>query len=643
VSRRRGALSFVGAFVLSLVSVVATWLQLAPGFDHVYDLSDESLYLVSADPPQVTAAYVGLFGLYLHPLFAAVGYNVVAYRIVGAVLLLGVGALFAWGCWRFLTAGRSTRSLPTTILITASGAVAAANMYAIYILSPGYNWLCLLGTLLALGAAFWYLETWRRGPQPPSLRRQVAQVGLIVLGIVLSGAGRPPVGLFVVLLVAALVWWGIPAGRRARLRVLALILAWLVVAGILHVIFIADLTRTLEILQTTSYMAELAAPDGTAGIFKLAAVQFFRAPGKIWDVAHLFVLVGFLPLLALFSKRPTRVALAFGLLVIGLLAFVIEWILAGGFQPPEYDVMWAEPVFWMALIAIVCIGMLCVRIVEERSIALNQEQANGAMRPDTAARSDTAERSGSAVNGKRLALVSTILVIGGFLVGVTSNNGAITELAFGGAALLGFAAVLLLSASLPFRPLWGAALGIVIITIPVVATLHSTQSSPYRSAEVSRATEDVTVTWRGSTVKLLPEDAAALNELAGKALAAGFVHGTPLVDVTSFSLTPGIGYRLGSMTPNTLTFGPNTESGVYVMGQQDRSTWCGAWLLRSTQHQQLDPAAVMGSIGLHFPQDYSEVDSLHWVIGRTRTLLPSQLILYKPRPGAVQLCRARYL
>jgi hypothetical protein len=88
------------ALVLLLVisGIMGLWFGLAfiLATDRGLDLTDEGLYLLAADPPVAAANYGFPFGWHTGLLFRLVGYDISAFRTLGALVLVLAGGWLGW-------------------------------------------------------------------------------------------------------------------------------------------------------------------------------------------------------------------------------------------------------------------------------------------------------------------------------------------------------------------------------------------------------------------------------------------------------------------------------------------------------------------------------------------------------------------
>ncbi len=139
----------VAAVVASAVLLVAFGRVVLDG-NRGIDLTDEGMYLWSADPPAPTDLFHAPFGRYTGMLYRLAGWDIARFRALGVVLLVGAALLLGRSC--VLAAGRWRRTTPSVAAQIIGAAVVAAGAttgYTLYLLTPNYNWINLFGLLLA--------------------------------------------------------------------------------------------------------------------------------------------------------------------------------------------------------------------------------------------------------------------------------------------------------------------------------------------------------------------------------------------------------------------------------------------------------------------------------------------------------------
>lgn len=150
VRRRRGGWWPAAIALVAAAGVVLAFLaRVGWGLDR----TDEGQYLILLADPTMSRATVFLFGYVLHPVFALVGGDVLALRVVGMLVgLLTAGAL-GWAVTRVL-------GLRGADAWAVRGVAAAAGLLPVvsFPLTPSYNTLAFWGT--CLWASGLVLVTW---------------------------------------------------------------------------------------------------------------------------------------------------------------------------------------------------------------------------------------------------------------------------------------------------------------------------------------------------------------------------------------------------------------------------------------------------------------------------------------------------
>jgi len=180
-------------------AVLAVWVVAAVLMsNHGFDLTDEGYYVLSYrwwhSTPRAVSGVQYIYG----PLFQLFGYDVRALRIIRLVSIVGTHAVFAWAFITWLRTTEQGASLSRAwcwawgIAIVASGGISYGRLP----LSPGYNDLSLLASLLLVAAVLRMLVGVRRRealPVGPALALPPLVVvlllskwaaGIVVLGFV---------------------------------------------------------------------------------------------------------------------------------------------------------------------------------------------------------------------------------------------------------------------------------------------------------------------------------------------------------------------------------------------------------------------------------------------------------------------------
>lgn len=155
--------------------------------DRGIDLTDESLYLLDADPPSRYDALGFPYGWITGPLFQAVDYDIARFRTLGGMILVLATALLAHQILRFAAETEVQSPLRDSRVVHALtiGLVALSGLlYYVglpLLRAPSYNWLNLVGILISLSGVF----------LPCRVERQLPAVALLASGIFLAVHAKP--------------------------------------------------------------------------------------------------------------------------------------------------------------------------------------------------------------------------------------------------------------------------------------------------------------------------------------------------------------------------------------------------------------------------------------------------------------------
>lgn len=206
-----------------------------------YDLTDEGLYLLSVDGPGQVGYWSFPFGWNLRWLYVLSGLDIATFRTAGAFLLVVLGAIFglvagfAFRAWRPSEISDNKIHFFSPLLSSFMGGAATLFYYAGLVRTPSYNWLNLVGLLLAAAGLLLVFSLSGRGVV---LRYSTVLISSLVasVGLFLATPAKPSSPVFFVILgwivlllsyrrvVVALVWT-VATSVFAGLWV---ILAWLI-------------------------------------------------------------------------------------------------------------------------------------------------------------------------------------------------------------------------------------------------------------------------------------------------------------------------------------------------------------------------------------------------------------------------------
>lgn len=329
----------VRAAAIGLSCLVALWWLVAWVFssDRGLGFRDEGLYLLAADPPSPTARWVTPFGWHTAPFFSMVGHDVADLRTFAVCLLVVVGALFGWTVGRRVTDstdGTSGRAVRWGL--TAVGAFGAPLLTSGLLRTPGYNWVNLIGLLLAATGAVLATMVSDQGSWWRSPRAHVA-AGVLSLGVWFTVPAKPSSApLFLV--VAAL--FVVPVLRRRAWTFAALTAVWGLGWTALGIVAGWWPTDFLSVLERSARFPPLDRNQTIPGAF----MDVLRTPKVAWkDLAllrpaaiALMVVAAIVAVVAHRRTHPGRV-LRTAPLVLATVAAVgtaVPWPLLGLPNPP---------------------------------------------------------------------------------------------------------------------------------------------------------------------------------------------------------------------------------------------------------------------------------------------------------------------
>ncbi len=142
--------------MVALVGGIGLWWLVAWTFstDRGIGFRDEGLYLLAADPPTATARWVTPFGWHTAPFFRLLGHDVADLRTFAIWVLVLSGGWMGWTIGAHLVGGdKSTHARLSRWGVALVGALGAPLLTSSFLRTPGYNWVNLVGLLLATTGA----------------------------------------------------------------------------------------------------------------------------------------------------------------------------------------------------------------------------------------------------------------------------------------------------------------------------------------------------------------------------------------------------------------------------------------------------------------------------------------------------------
>jgi hypothetical protein len=141
---------FVNYFFLVWTLLLYVFLVFKANFH--FDLTDESYYVLSSSLPTQIKGSISQFGYLNYYIFKDLGFNIIAFRIVGILFLLAASAFFIISFLIFFNIyTKSNISITLTSLLFVS---ATLYFYKHWLLTPSYNYNIFLSYLMVAGISF---------------------------------------------------------------------------------------------------------------------------------------------------------------------------------------------------------------------------------------------------------------------------------------------------------------------------------------------------------------------------------------------------------------------------------------------------------------------------------------------------------
>lgn len=579
------------------IAAVLMWPLLAWVFatDRGIGFQDEGLYILAADPPSPTAGWVTPFGWHTAPFFELVGHDIARFRTLGLWLLVLTGALLGHTVGRRIIGDVDDRAARfTRVGIAAIGALGAPMLVSGFLRTPGYNWVNLVGLMLATAGAVLAstvaadtASLWR------SPRLQAA-VALLAAGVWFTVPAKPSSApLFLLAATAFLA----PRFRRRTGTVALMTTAWSAVWTALGLLLGWWPTRFLDVLRRSADFPPLDRNQTLPGAFR----DVLRTPKVAWQYLTelrpgTWLLVAAAVVTAVVaSRRPDRSRVMrfapLTIVCIAALGTATPWPVLGLPNPFVRFDWYGTTNAGVLLFVGALLHLLANRHAADRGAA----------------------RRAFAVTGLCAAAVVTF--------GFGSAMGIYPQAALASALLWCAAAAVVAAVGGPrLRVASIAALvltGAVLLTSNVVDSRHHPFDGTERLAPIGQQTESVLVGPHEASLQVDPGTRALLDELRTAAPANGFCDGTPLIGLV-WQWTSTTAYAVRAEVPEHLIFTifgyPNAGDVLDVtMEGLVLPTWRDAWVA-TTDPATLEPDdattlrdaldRLPKAVGRAFPADY---------------------------------------
>lgn len=599
----------------AVVGIAVLWfaLERVLGNSRGLDLSDEGLYLLAADPPNLQAAWGFPFGWHTRPLFWLVGHDISAFRTLGAVVLVLCSAWLGWAAARTIVRGPlpNWRSPARWFVIIAAvvSAIGSLLYYSSMLRTPSYNWLNIVGILLSSAAVLVLLNRERGQEQTRLVPALLASCSSAALFVTFPAKPTTLPLMLVLTTVLLLIASGWRVAARWAVWNVALLPVWLILA-VLTRLWPTDFTRIFHLalqmpapdpLQTSSYAvrASLLLPRDIATGF-----------ADIGDRPALGLMVGLVILIipVITKARWLLVRLAgFGICVV--VALAVAGVPIRVLNPTGEAIGLAHaPLMTASTIIFVSALLLGLRM---SSIDHSSDQES--------------------IRNQRLRWVIVIFVaLLPFVFSFGSGNGIYAQAAVASGLTFLAAALCIARPRLSGERVLLATAVLVATVLFATAAIASGWRYPYRSASLADQQLPTVVGSHGAQLMLDPALASTIAGLREQAQAAGWQEGTPLIDI-SYTWNPALGYALGGKVPNFLQltifgYGAAHDITDFHLTEPYRDfPFHGSWIL-TTRNSVLDPGAqsavaftmqkLFAVTQRPFPSSYSCIAAGNYVLWR---------------------------
>ena len=580
----------------SLAAAALSWPLLAWAFatDRGIGFQDEGLYLLAADPPSPTAGWVTPFGWHTAPFLDLVGHDIARFRTLGLWLLVLAGALLGHTVGRRIVGDSDDRSARATrIGIGAMGALGAPLLASGFLRTPGYNWVNLLGLVLATTGAI--LASMVRADTASlwQSRRLLVAIALLAFGVWFTVPAKPSSApLFLLAATAFLA----PHFRRRTSTVALMAVAWSAAWTAVGLLLSWWPTSFLDVLRRSADFPPLDRNQTLPGALR----DVLRTPKVAWQYltelrAATLLLVAVAAVIAVIaSRRPdSHRALRAAPLTIVCVAAVgtaVPWPVLGLPNPFVRFDWYGTTNAGVLLFVGALLHLLANRHVADRP----------------------AVRRAFAITG----LCAATVVAFGF----GSAMGIYPQAALASALLWCSAAAVVAAIGGPRCRMASIAVlvlaGGTLLVSNVVDSRHHPFDGTMLLAPIDQQTEQAAIGPHDAVLRVDADTRALLDALRA-APANGFCPGTPLIGLV-WQWTSTTAYAARAEVPEHLIltiFGYPDAADVLDVTMQDLELpkWRDAWVA-TTDPATLDPddAATLraaldrlpSSVGRAFPDDY---------------------------------------
>jgi hypothetical protein len=524
-------------YIRSAVYVIATilvvpvlWFVLSEilGVSKGLGFTDEGLHLLAADPPSNTASWGFPFGWHTRPLFAVVGYDIAAFRTLGALILVLTSVALGWSVSYVFN---SACSRPSRLLIITSIGTAVFGSLFYYIAmarTPSYNWLNLVGIQIAISAILVSLVRAQSSHNPIKGWKQYLLSLVTAFGLFLTIPAKPST-LPIFMLLGALSFLFCFGVRPA--------LIWIFVVALITTAFVgaAVILRVWPLNFVEVFSLATRMPVGESQTSMGALVNLLRFPNESlgfiagltkWQLIFAAVSI-ILMLIPIFTRKRWIAVRLIGFTLAVATAISISGVMVPLMSTKEYVASWPAPERTVAGSLVLFSAVLVTGFPQsvqglQRSVRLRVQVVSIAL----------------------LASAPFLFAFGSD-IGILKQSGVVAGFLF-----LSTLAVLAFGLRDKLAPYYW--LLITFATVAIASSgLTAGWKTPYDTPALNTQVVETFVGSRGAVLQLAPDVNASLNLIRSQAISSGWRAGMPLIDIT-YAWHPGIPNFLGASVPESL-------------------------------------------------------------------------------------------
>lgn len=582
------------------MATVALWPVVAWTFssDRGIGLRDEGLYLLAADPPTPTARWVTPFGWHTAPFFRLVGRDVADLRTFAVWALVVAGAVLGWALGRHLLgAGGAPADRAGRAALTLVGALGGPLLTSGLLRTPGYNWVNLVGLVLAVAGAVRLASLPDGAGAPWRSAAAHRAAALTAVGLVFTVPAKPSSAPLLLAAIALHLRW---LRRPDRWALVALVLAWSAAAVVVALATTLWPPSFLAVLARSATFPPLHENQTIPGALK----DVLRTPKVAWHDLRLLrpaaiAVTGAAVALAaaqVVAGRRRRLggvlaSLPLVLTTVAAVGTAVPWPLVG--EPnPFVRFAWYGTTNAAVLLMV---GVLA-------HLAVHWRDTDGAA-------------------ASRALAVALVCVVAVFVFGFGSALSIYHQAALAATLMWCACAAIVVVTGRSAVRIGGAVLMVAAAATMLVSNTVDSRHRPFDASEIADQTTPVRLGAHDDELLVDPTTARYLRLLQADARSAGWCTGDRLIG-TVWGWTSTESFALGATVNEHLIvtiFGyPDAHDVVELVMRDDLRdpAWRDAWVLTTRPNALIERRAaevrraldeLPGAIGRTFPEDYTMV------------------------------------